>query len=478
MLWGLLLIPPLPSPNPPGQPETFSPERSERLYPAWAVDVGRRMRTLRLGVPTVDRVVLVPDTATFLEAIEQWSLAGRWPILIEDDRYTPLFLQRFQPAEIIRLPAAETPVPSGSALPARLRQAAATAWNAADTDSLYRQWGSLHWRPPGAVVAIAGDPAWPAALALAADRGQPLLFLEGNYRRHGDRLLARQWQALTAEVEAKVAATGFSYGDLGDAIETVTLVGDVPVKYAPDVGAEPRSVTDGLARFPTGQRWAVASAIAGGSERSLYQAMAAIFLARETALLYDSYGAGEPWQVYELETSARQLARAGIETQLVQRPEATRSGWLELGAEPLGFDLMWMNSLGGPHSFDVGGERAAVQDIPSLEVPLAIYLIHSFSAADPEDGNTVAGRWLENGAYFYVGSVHEPFLSAFVPPKIAIDRLLRGIPLAIASRWLDSRPWRVTAIGDPLMGLVSRRARLAPAHSPYPAIEASTQGQS
>jgi hypothetical protein len=53
----------------------------------------------------VDRVVLVPDEATFLQAISEWSLQGRWPILIEDDTYTPMFLRRFQAAEVIRLEA-------------------------------------------------------------------------------------------------------------------------------------------------------------------------------------------------------------------------------------------------------------------------------------------------------------------------------------------------------------------------------------
>jgi len=44
---------------------------------------------------TIDRIVLVPDQATFLAAIEHWSLKGRWPILIEDEQYTPMFIRRF-----------------------------------------------------------------------------------------------------------------------------------------------------------------------------------------------------------------------------------------------------------------------------------------------------------------------------------------------------------------------------------------------
>lgn len=93
-------------------------------------------------------------------------------------------------------------------------------------------------------------------------------------------------------------------------------------------------------------------------------------------------------------------------------------------------------------------------------------MIHSWSAAAPDDTNTVAGRWLENGAYAYVGSVNEPFLSAFIPPKLMVDRLKRGAPFLIAARQLESPPWKVATIGDPLMSITTPRPRIPPTQQP------------
>ncbi|MFP3386816.1 hypothetical protein, partial [Tritonibacter sp. SIMBA_163] len=80
-----------------------------------------------------------------------------------------------------------------------------------------------------------------------------------------------------------------------------------------------------------------------------------------------------------------------------------------------------------------------------------MYLIHSFSATRPDDVNTVAGRWLNYGVYAYVGSVDEPYVTGFVPPEAMIARLSRQVPFLVSSRYVDTPPWKITTIGDPLM---------------------------
>ncbi len=50
--------------------------------------------------------------------------------------------------------------------------------------------------------------------------------------------------------------------------------------------------------------------------------------------------------------------------------------------------------------------------------PTVVSIIHSFSAADPLDPSTIAGRWLENGVYIYFGAMNEPYLNAFRCPKL------------------------------------------------------------
>ncbi|HLO50110.1 MAG TPA: hypothetical protein VK211_16970 [Kamptonema sp.] len=430
----------------------------------WPIQSGLRIATLRDNVPTVDRIVLVPDTATFLAAIQKWSLQGRWPILIEDPKYTPMFLERFHPAEIIRLPSLKQPLPKGKQLQDTIISALAAAWNATDIPSLKDTWLELGWEPPGIVISSANDPALPAAIALAADRGQPLVFIEGNFGQPNDTLSLDKWQSLQKIVNKAVETTGYPYANLGDSIDTVTIVRQLAVKYEslskPD---EQLAVTDGLARSADGNRWALTGWIYGSSSRSLYQAMCSIFLEPETAMLYNSYEREGNWGKYEMESPAGQLSRMGLSVEEVKQPEASLQRWQSITSREWDFDLIFINSRGNKDTFFVGGNGdASVKDIPKLKYPAAIHLIHSWSATTPDDKNTVAGKWLENGAYAYVGSVHEPYLAAFVPPKIIVERLSASVPFLMASRLLESRPWKITTIGDPLMTISKKRPRISP----------------
>ncbi len=433
----------------------------------WYVQSGLRIATLREKVPTVDRVVLVPDEATFLAAIGEWSLEGRWPILIEDDRYAPMFVRRFQPAETIRLPAVKTPLPEGNQLRQAMQQAVAKAWNVRDSEFLKGKWQELGWEPPGVAIASASDPAWPAAVALAADRGQPLVFLEGDFGKPNDTLAPEDWWNLKAEVERVVENTGYPYSNLGDAIDTITIVRQMAVKYqSPRRSNEQLSVTDGLARQENGDRWAVVGWIFGSPARAVYQAMCSIFLDPKTAMLYDGYAKSGTWQKYEMNSAARQLRQFGINVQLVQRPEAGLEKWRSLAAREWEFDLIFVNSSGSPETFNVAGGDALVPDIPTLKFPAAMHVIHSWSATTPDNPDTVGGRWLANGAYLYVGSVHEPYLRAFVPPQLIVSRLLNSTPFLIAARHLELAPWKITTIGDPLMVIAKPRQRISPAQRP------------
>ncbi|NER39056.1 MAG: hypothetical protein F6J93_34740 [Oscillatoria sp. SIO1A7] len=434
----------------------------------WPIKLGMRMLILRSRIPTVDRVVLVPDEATFLKAIQQWSLDGRWPILIEDDRYTPIFLRRFEPKETIRLPAVTEPLPEGEERRSAAQAAVASTWNAEDFASLQETWAQLGWKPPGVAIASAKDPAWPAAVALAAAWGQPLVFLPDFFGKPNDSLSPKQWQNLQKKVEGAVAKTGYSYRQLGDEIDTVTIVRQLAVKYeSPQNPKQDWAVTDGLGRHENGERWAAIGWIYGSAERSLYQAMCSIFLDPDNVLFYDSYPPEEPWNDYAVGLAKYYFNKVGFKVKVVQRPEASQKTWRELAAEGFNFDLIFTNSKGMPNSFAVGGDRyGSVRDIPKLLTPAAIHFIHSWSATTPDDPNTIAGRWLEKGAYAYVGSVHEPYLSAFITPTLMTRRLLLSAPFLISARQLNFSPWKITTIGDPLMMLTQTRRRLPPTAAP------------
>jgi hypothetical protein len=84
-------------------------------------------------------------------------------------------------------------------------------------------------------------------------------------------------------------------------------------------------------------------------------------------------------------------------------------------------------------------------------------MIHSHSAVDPTDPDTIAGRWLALGAFAFFGSVHEPFLDAFRPPGLVAELIAAGFPLVTALRQGPfeplGRPWRLVYLGDPLYRL-------------------------
>ena len=433
----------------------------------WPIQTGMRLAILRSKIPTVNRVVLVPDEATFLAAIQKWNLKGHWPILIEDDKYTPRFLQRFQAEEVVRLPSIKEQLPQGKRLQELMLSAAATAWNATDTQTLKAKWTQLGWEPPGVVITSENDPARSAAVALAAAHGQPLVFLEGNFGKPNQSLNKTQWQTLQIAITKAVESTGFYYSQLGDPIDTITIVRELAVKYqSPQKKDEQLAVTDGLGRHINGERWAAVGWIFGSEVRSIYQAMCSLFLDSQTAMLYDSYPKEGNWVKYEMEEAATELKTLGLDVEVVQQPESSLERWRSLASKPWTFDLILMNSKGYPKSFQVGNGDASVEDIPKVVFPTAIHMIHSWSASEPDNTNTVSGRWLANGAYAFVGSVHEPLLSAFIPPKLMVDRLKKGAPFLIAARQLQSPPWKVATIGDPLMSINKPRQRIAPTQQP------------
>jgi len=433
----------------------------------WPVQTGLRVNILRDNIPIVNRIVLVPDEATFLAAIQKWNLKGHWPILLEDNKYTPMFIKRFQAAEIVRLPSIKQQLPKGQKLQQLMLNASAAAWNATNTQTLKAKWTELGWEPPGVVITSENDPARIAAVALAADRGQPLVFLEGNFGKPNDTLNQQQWQTLQTAVTTAVESTGYFYSQLGDVIDTITIVRQLAVKYqSPEKPEEQLAVTDGLGRHPNGERWAAAGWIYGSSVRSIYQVMCSIFLDSQTAMLYDSYPKEGSWEKYEMNSAASGLKTLGFDVKLVEKPESSLQKWRTLASKEWEFDLILMNSKGYQKSFQVGNGDALVEDLPKLKFPAAVHMIHSWSAAAPDDKNTVAGRWLENGAYAYVGSVNEPFLSAFIPPKLMVDRLLRSAPFLIAARQLESPPWKIATLGDPLMSIGKPKPRIPPTQQP------------
>jgi hypothetical protein len=146
--------------------------------------------------------------------------------------------------------------------------------------------------------------------------------------------------------------------------------------------------------------------------------------------------------------------------------------WWRTGDPVSRFGSIFVNSAGGPDWFQIRGGPGRPSDIP-VGIPTAVAMIHSFSAADPMDPQTIAGRWLAQGAFSYFGSMHEPFLLAFRTPGLVAELMADGLPFVAALRQGEQEtfgiPWRLVYLGDPLYrlerspgqtGKPARRARI------------------
>lgn len=444
-------------PQPQGQPVRF-----EDLPPA--IRLGLRVEAVRRSVPVISAVVLVKDEVSFIEAVAHWSPKIRYPVLYDDG--TPLahediarFVRAFKPARVVRWSA---PEPGAGDAPGRrdaIDRAVVRSWDAETPAEFVARLNELKIAPPGVVVASTSDPAWTAALALAAARAQPILWAEvaGGV---SDDMPLEEASRFCSVLEGSCDKIGAPWRDLGDAIDAVTIClnGPAKVRVGPDklVAATDfigRRRIDGAASRETGARWAWAGQVHGSEAQASYRAMCAIFLSARSAWLFDGYPAGAPWNTFDA-TRAAEFLREGtpaIEAAVDDMPRGDRLHWLRRCAKPLDAGLVLVNSKGLANVFETEPGACRPGDIPVLSVPAAVHFVHSWSAAWPSDRSTVAGRWLERGAYAYTGSVQEPFLQAFVPTPIFAARMVSSFPWGAAGRQDSGPAWRIAIFGDPLM---------------------------
>jgi len=430
---------------------------------------GVRSEVLARKQGVLNQVVLVPDGATYLDEIRQWTIDRRWPVLIEDDHFTPLFMQSFAPERVFRRGSVGA-MPTVEARSAAIEGAAVHAWTPG-ASSMKEALAAREVPSIGVVLYDPADAAWPAALALAAGRGQVLAPLAGNWGAPNDQLDPDRTTALCDAVRDAVAATGLAWNGLGDEVDAVTICRSMAgmgtpgerIEFASPFGparrSEPIATTDALCRIADGRvprRWAIAGWIFGSEARSAYAAMCSLFLVQKTAWLNDcvAYPSNAGARQYEVGEATSLLTKAGFTAVTIRFAPGGIASWRLRAAGGWSTDLEFINSMGNPDTFTILKDHdAGVREIPAIERPMGLHMIHSFSLAAPESPVCVGARWLDHGVFAYVGSVHEPMLNAFVPPALVAQRIAVGVPLLVAGRWLEGegdRCWRVQMIGDPL----------------------------
>lgn len=427
----------------------------------WAIQLGLRVTAVERRLPVVDRVVLVPDAATCLDEISRWTLNERWPVLIEDAVYAPMFIRRFRPAEVVRVPSVGE-APAGPELHNAVDRAVASAWGGTAPREAF---AAVRHTPPGIVIASAGDPAWIAAAALAAGRGQPVHWLEKDFGKPDSIMAPEKFAELRNDIDGALRSSGYGYAALGDEIDAITLCRRLAGRVAPtDAKAplagqvidaqNPIAMTDAIGRKDVGERYAFVGWVLGDDVRSTYMSMCSLFLSRSTVVFVNGYALDGGWAHYDVLEPAKVLQGKAYEVETFRASQVSKAAWASWIGGGVARDVIAVNTAGNADFFDLAGERLSFLDVPVLNEPAAVHFTHSWSAQRPEDPATLAQRWLEHGAYVYVGSVHEPLLAAFVPPVGLVDRWSNLVPFIVAARHWEgpfSRPWRVNTFGDPLM---------------------------
>jgi hypothetical protein len=437
-----------------------------------ALRLGARVNLIQRQVAVIPVLVVVSDERSFVAAVGAWRVgkggAYRFPVLIDDGSHAARqriarFVRAFRPETVVRFAAADDvpALPGDAAGRGRvIADAAAGTWGAASSGELGGVFRGAGFEPPGVVVAWPDDPAWPGALALAAGRGQPILWIKpvdgasvsGAWPVEEADKLARQIRGGLDELK-------WAYDAGGDAIEGVTLCLHVPVKIhlGPGDQRQALSVTDVIGRDsaePRKARWAWAGQIFGGASASAYSAMCSLFLMPDRAWLFDSYDSGQPWVLWDMTETGKIFSGAGIDATVVDAPGgAGLDAWRRASVWGVEAGLIGVTTKGNADFFDLAQGQGRSVDVPLLKRPAAACFVHSWSANDPGNRRTIGAVWLERGAYIYTGSVHEPFLQAFVPTPVLARRLLAGFPWGAAVR-IDERPaWKIATLGDPLMTL-------------------------
>ncbi len=463
----------------------------------------------------IDQVYLVPDLASFLDVIATWDQCTFFPILIDDPACTLRFLRAFRPARVVRLvaevgtgrAAAERRVDrtDRQALWTAAQRAVARAWTgksvpAGQMSSALRVPSKLGPTPPGLVLSNPESPMLAAAVALAAGRFQPLVQLDSmtaygdpvespvgpRVKTFRDVLSLAEARGFARAIEAHAATLTGTYTRLGDRCDFLTLAGDWPYRYSNDaeggvvrgehalddlIGRLLETSDAGLA--DSRSRWAFTGRLLGNPAASVYRAMCSLFLQPDSTVLWDTYTGGGIWSGFRMTEAALTLGRLWPRS----IPPVHRSGALASVAawhqvfDPVNrFGWIMVNSSGMPRQFSIPGGTGIPADLPGGR-PAAVAIIHSFSAADPVNPSTIAGRWLENGAYVYYGAMNEPYLHAFRCPELVAALVAAELPLSAALRQgeheMFGRPWRLVYLGDPLYrfrqdGSGARQSRVGP----------------
>jgi hypothetical protein len=425
-------------------------------------------------------VVLAPDFDAYAKAIALWTDKTFFPVLFQDDLYAPRFVAAFKSAEVLIMPSNDDPERKKLPELAALRHTILSSWTSENDDTkgklpaqpsdddLRARLEKIGAKPLGVVFGDGESGEMAGALALAAGRFQGLELLarptvgnEGHIGSEEHYLSNKGAWTLAGLVQDGLRRWGLPRDDNW---AYVTLAGKYPYRY---FGEQTRwgttyATEDLLGRDEDSTRIAVCGRLMGDNARSSYQAMCSLFLQPESAFLFNTYG-GSPkteWGHYQMDPAEKLLTGRLKVTHF--HDEGANLDTFRAHEIPWNRDgLVCINSSGYPVLWSVARGDGTTEDFP-IGVPSVINIVHSGSAAELYDTETIAHRAVWGGAFWYFGSSAEPLLDAFQPLSYVAPRITRGVPLVAAFRQRTAQnrfyPWRLLLVGDPQYGLRDKPA--------------------
>ena len=498
----LLTAPALAQPSAPTAPT--SPTAPTPPKPTPPEILSQRIAAVRRQTTVAPVLVLVDSWPAYYDAIARWHNGKErvlYPVLMDNgsgamemNEDIARFARAFKPALVVRYHVDNTTLlanPTADSIAAAVH-ASFGAKNEADyLAALAARKGAPG--PLGAILTAPGEGA-PAAAALAAAYGQVLIFTTPQNDARAN-LTFTQADALSSAITKRLDELKIPYAGMGDQIDAITLClnrsmkitagnSDAPTNPIAQIAAKPGeglALTDIVGRATTGNRqgrWAYAAQTAGADTRQAYMAMSAIFLQPTSAAAFNGYDHTGDWAMYNPAEGLKVLEAGRLKTAVLDKPNQSIDDWRNwtggsftpavrwaktAGPQPAGgaltADLFLINTMGNHNFFQLQPGLGYAGDAPILNTPAAVNFTHSWSLSFSSDPWAVGGRWLDRGAFCYVGSVHEPFLNAFVPQSIFAVRLARGWPIAAAARFQPedrtpfAAPWRIAVVGDALWTL-------------------------
>ena len=450
-------------------PNTTYAKRAQELIETMIVWPPRRQQLYQMR-EVENTVYIVPDIKTYLYYISLWDEKKVYPVLLEGSDLNDKFIEAFKPAEVKEV---RSVVLAGNVDDSMLYRALYTSWNSEDLlteiktkyskDNIKQFFDTNGHIPLGMVLYDLNSGEMAGGLALASARLQAFELLP--YVKKNEKVVnVIKMRDLKNKVETAIMSWDYPYEGLLDGIDYITIAGEFPYAYDYKQTTSPGryALDDALCRDDQNKRNAYVGRLVGDFNESIYQAMCAIFLQPEDILFFNAYDDKGTWLNYRTDIPSGMLS-AGFNVTNIDKGEATLTRWQILNeAKGNIYDLVFVNSSGGPSDWNLAGSQAKVEDIPD-SVPAIILYTHSNSAADPYNKDTIAGRWLKNGAYIYFGSVSEPYVQSFNTPSEITADLLFGRSFSQSLRkdngsW--SSPWKLMFIGDPMCGLSPKSPRI------------------